>query len=64
VESDGTAREPLAEVAVRLTGEDGSSSTRNTYFLFEDGGWKHRFSEEETELFMPGVPFEEFVEAR
>jgi hypothetical protein len=34
------------------------------YFVYEDGQWKHRFSEEENELFMPGVPFEEFVEAR
>lgn len=63
VEMNGTSEEPVAEVAVRLTGEDGSSFTRNTYFVYEDGDWKHRFSEEETKLFMPGVPFEEFVEA-
>ena len=64
VELDSTSSEPLAEVAVRLTSEDGSTSIRNTYFVFEGGSWKHHFSEEELELFMPGIPFEEFVEAR
>ncbi len=64
VELDETAQEPLAEVSVRLTGEDGSSSIRTTYFVNEDGFWKHRFGREETDLFEPGVPFKEFVEAR
>ncbi|MDP9479664.1 MAG: hypothetical protein M3R38_29040, partial [Actinomycetota bacterium] len=56
--------ETVAEVAVRITGEDGSSSIRTTYFVYEDGAWKHRFGEEEYDLFMPGVPFDEFVAAR
>ena len=60
-ELDDTAQEPLAEVTVRLTGEDGSSSVRTTYFVYEDGEWKHRFGQEETDLFEPGVPFEEWV---
>ncbi len=64
VELDETAREPVAEVSVRLTGEDGSTSIRNTYFVFEDGSWKHRFAQEETDLFKPGVPFEEWVDTR
>lgn len=64
VELDETAREPVAEVSVRLTGEDGSTSIRNTYFVFEDGSWKHRFAQEENDLFEPGVPFEEWVESR
>jgi hypothetical protein len=59
---DETAQEPLAEVAVRLTGEDGSSSIRETYFVNEDGEWKHRFAQEEIDLFEPGVPFEKWVE--
>jgi hypothetical protein len=61
VGSDSASQEPVAEVEADV---DGSSSTRNTYFVVEDGEWKHRFSEEETELFMPRVAFEEFVEAR
>jgi hypothetical protein len=45
-------------------GEDGSSSIRDTYFVYEDGSWKHRFGREEYDLFMPGASYEEFVEAR
>jgi hypothetical protein len=64
VDLEDASQESVAEVAVRLTGEDGSTSIRNTYFVLEDGSWKHRFSQEEKYLFMPGVPFEEFVEAQ
>ncbi len=62
MELDNSSQKPLAEVAVRLSGEDGSSSIRNTYFLFEDGAWKHRFAQEEIDLFEPGVSFEEWVD--
>ncbi len=62
VELDETAQEPLAEVAVRLTDEAGSSWIRNTYFVNEDGEWLHRFAQEEIDLFEPGVPFEEWVQ--
>ncbi len=55
------SEEPLAEVSVRLTGEDGSSSIRTTYFVYEGGSWKHRFGQEEIDLFGPGVPYEEWV---
>ncbi len=61
VRPDGASPETVAEVDVRLTGEDGSSSVRTTYFVYEGGGWKHRFGREETDLFMPGTPYEEFV---
>ncbi len=61
-ELDETSQEPLAEVSVRLTGEDGSSSIRTTYFVLEDGEWKHRFGQEEMDLFGPGVPFDEWVD--
>jgi len=37
VDLDESSQKPLAEVEVRLTGEDGSSSTRNIYFVFEEG---------------------------
>ena len=62
-ESLDTSGEPVVEVDVRLTGEDGSSSVRTTYFVYEDGMWKHRFGQEEYDLFMSGVPFDEFVAA-
>jgi len=64
VDLSGASQQPLAEVRVRLTGEDGSSSIRNTYFVYEDGLWKHRFGREEYDLLMPGASYEEFVEAR
>ncbi len=61
---DETSQEPLAEVAVRLTGEDGSSSLRETYFVYENGEWLHRFGQEEKDLYGPGVPFDEWVDAQ
>jgi len=64
VDLNSASQEHVAEVALRLTNEDGSSSIRNTYFVWEDGSWKHRFSQEEIDLFMPGVPFDEFVAAQ
>ncbi len=51
------------EVTLRLTYEDGSSSTRITYFVYEDGEWKRAFGQEEKDLFMPEASYEEFVEA-
>ncbi len=63
VDLDKTAQKPLAKVAVRLTGEDVSSSIRNTYFVFEDGSWKHRFTQEEKNLYKPDLSYEDFVEA-
>ncbi|MDP9484185.1 MAG: hypothetical protein M3Q49_00030 [Actinomycetota bacterium] len=64
VASQDDLGETVVEVSVQITGEDGSSSVRTTYFVYEDGGWKHRFGQEEYDLFMPGVPFEEFVVAQ
>jgi len=33
-------------------------------FVWESGQWKHRFGQEEQNLFMSGIPYEEFVEAQ
>lgn len=63
VEMENTSDEPLAAVDLSLTSEDGSSWTRSTYFVLEEGVWKHRFSQEEVDHFMPGVPLGEFVAA-
>jgi hypothetical protein len=54
----------VAKVSLRLTYEDGSSSTRNTYLVYEDGEWKHAFGEEEIEIFMSDASYEEFVKVR
>jgi len=55
---------PVAQITLRLTDEYGSASVRNTFFVLEDGSWKHRFGREEYNLFMPEASYERFVEAR
>jgi len=50
VNMDDSSPNTLANVTVLLTLEDGSTSIRNTYFVYEDGLWKHRFSSEEYEI--------------
>jgi hypothetical protein len=47
---DSAYPETVADVAVLLTTTDGSASVRNTYFVYEDGSWLHRFSPEEYDL--------------
>lgn len=59
----GTSMEYFG-VALTLTFEGGTSATRETFFVYEDGEWKHRFGEEENDLFIPDATFEEFVEAQ
>lgn len=61
---NGSASDPIVSVSVYRTFKDGTSITRETYFVSEGGVWKHRFSEEEIEIFMPGVPYEQFVAAQ
>ncbi len=47
------------------TGKIGRNGTDDSpRFAFEGGEWKHRFSEEEIDLFGSGVPFEEWVEEK
>lgn len=53
-----------ADVTVRRTFEDGTSLTRRTYFVYEDGEWRHRFTDEEKGVFMPDASYEEFVAAQ
>lgn len=53
-----------AEVAVDRTFKDGTSITRNTYFVWEEGSWRHHLTEEEKEIFMPGASYGEFVDAQ
>ena len=60
----GPTSEPVVSVTINRTFKDGASITRDTLFVSEGGLWKHRFSQEEIDIFMPGVPYEEFVAAQ
>ncbi len=53
-----------ARVTVYRTFTDGTSITRETVFVWNDTYWSHHLTEEEKDIFMPGVPYEEFVEAQ
>ncbi len=59
-----STNEVVVGVTLRLTYGDGTSSYRETFFVYEDGAWKHRFGQEERDLFMPELSYEEFVEAQ
>jgi Domain of unknown function (DUF4352)/zinc-ribbon domain len=61
---DGPTSEPVVSVTINRTFTDGTSITRDTLFVSEGGLWKHRFSQEEIGIFMPGVPYERFVAAQ
>jgi Domain of unknown function (DUF4352) len=58
---NGSASESVVSVNVYRTFTDGTVIDRETFFVFEDGVWKHRFGEEEIGFFMPEASFEEFV---
>jgi Domain of unknown function (DUF4352) len=61
---NGPTSEPVVSVTIYRTFTDGTSITRDTLFASEGGLWKHRFSQEEIGIFMPGVPYKEFVAAQ
>ncbi len=58
---NGSPSDPVVGVTVYRTFKDGTSIDRATFFVFEDGVWKHRFGEEEIGFFMPDASFEEFA---
>ena len=58
---NGSPTDVPVSLTVYRTFKNGSSITRETYFVREGGTWKHRFTQEEIEIFMPGVPYEDFV---
>ena len=64
VQVNESASDGEVGVTVYRTFENGTSITRDTIFVMEDGSWKHRFTEEESAIFMPGTPYEEFVAAQ
>jgi hypothetical protein len=52
------------KVRVLVAFEDGTSITRDTLFVMEGGSWKHRFTQEELNIYMPATPYEELVAAQ
>jgi hypothetical protein len=61
---NGPTSEPVVSVTIYRKFTDGTSITRDTLFASEGELWKHRFSQEEIGIFMPGVPYKEFVAAQ
>jgi hypothetical protein len=53
-----------ADVTVHRIFKDGSTITRDTRFVYENGWWRHHLTEEEKRIFMPDASYEEFVKAR
>jgi hypothetical protein len=49
------------EVTLTQIFRSGITRSRITYFVWEGGSWKHRFSQEEYDLFMAEASYEEFV---
>jgi len=53
----------VVSVTVYRTFKDGTSLGRDTFFVWQNGEWKHRFGQEVNELYMPDTSYEEFVRA-
>lgn len=60
VRMDGSTR---AKVKVDRTFQDGTSISRDTSFVWEDGWWRHHLTDEEIEIFRPDLSCREFVAA-
>jgi hypothetical protein len=58
---NGSPSDSVVRVNVYRTFTDGTVIDRDTFFVFEDGVWKHRFGEEEIGFFMPDASFDEFA---
>jgi hypothetical protein len=52
------------EVKLTQTFRSGSTKSRTTYFVWEDGAWKHRFSQQDDDIFLPNASYDEFVRAK
>jgi hypothetical protein len=61
VSVNGSPSDSVVSVNIYRTFEDGTDIDRETFFVFEDEVWKHRFAEEEMGFFIPEASFEEFV---
>lgn len=52
------------EVELTQTFRSGLTRSRTTYFVREDGAWKHRFSQQDDDVFLPDASYEEFLKAK
>ena len=52
------------EVKLTQTFRSGLTKSRTTYFVREDGAWKHRFSQQDDDIFLPDASYDEFVRAK
>jgi serine/threonine protein kinase/class 3 adenylate cyclase len=52
------------EVKLTQTFRSGSTKSRTTYFVWEDDAWKHRFSQQDDDIFLPNASYDEFVRAK
>ncbi len=52
------------EVELTQTFRSGLTRSRTTYFVREDGAWKHRFSQQDDDVFLPDASYDEFVKAK
>ena len=52
------------EVELTQTFRSGLTKSRITYFVWEDDAWKHRFSQQDDEIFLPDASYDEFVRAK
>lgn len=53
-----------AKVTVDRTFKDGTSISRETVFVWDNGWWKHHLTDEEIKIFRPDLSYEEFVQAQ
>ena len=60
VTSEVSSSSPV-EVTLNQTFRSGATRSRLTYFVWEDGAWKHRFSEQDDAIFLPDTSYDEFV---
>jgi serine protease Do len=64
VQVNNSQTDPVVSVTVYRTFTDGTSIGRDTFFVFEDGEWKHRFGQEENKVYMPDASYEQFLNAQ
>jgi len=62
--ASGVSTSSPVEVELTQTFRSGLTKSRTTYFVWEDGTWKHRFSPQDDAIFLPDASFDEFVKAK
>jgi hypothetical protein len=60
IASEVSSSSPV-EVTLNQTFASGATRSRLTYFVLEDGAWKHQFSQQDDAIFLPDASYDEFV---